>query len=198
VKSNKSMRYKEVASKTFYALGAISILIFLIFLTFILYKSLHSDQLTPFILVIALICIAVGMIYVYFKKIIYGKIDTEKQVFVFGNLLMENEVPVKEIEFYGPMSIYTSLIKIKITGHTYYYISTLADCNNYFKLMDIQGKKSSNHSTGPYTKIQLALDKMFKPLYESIEKDFGPFKKRFWVGGVKANQANYAFIKNVT
>ena len=123
IKLFKKMKYKEVASKVFYILMVVMIFFILCFLTFLLYKSLHSKERAVFYIVIGLISIVMLQIFLFFGKFIYAKIDLERRVFIFGNLLMQNETLLNKVEYVGGVLAYSGAHKIKIEGKVHYYIS---------------------------------------------------------------------------
>jgi len=127
------MRYREIASKLFYNIGVLSLFLFLVLLTYVLYESLNSDELTLFFIVLGLITITILMTLFYLNNFIHGKIDLERSVLTFGNLLMQNEVPLKVVEYVGRIFVYSSAHKIKIAGKIYYYISIESGMADNFK-----------------------------------------------------------------
>ena len=67
----------------------------------------------------------------YVNKFVYGKIDTQKQELVFGNLFFLKAIPLKQVRIVWSKILWIKVMKFRAAGNEYYIFYEADDDPRY-------------------------------------------------------------------
>lgn len=82
-----------------------------------------SNKTEAFIIANVCLIVSIPFLLFYVNRFIYATIDSQNHSLVYGNMILSQEIPLTEVKFLGYFLAYKSIIKIKVGGTTYFYMS---------------------------------------------------------------------------
>lgn len=127
------MRYKELASKLMYYIGILILVFGIFFFTFLLYKATLLPDETLFFFLVPLTGIVGAVLVFFINKVIHIRLDVQRNVILFGTLLMSNEMAIEQVKFIKKYRFFGNrMVKLRIGQKSFYYLEQEADSESYF------------------------------------------------------------------
>jgi hypothetical protein len=127
------MRYKIICNHLFYYLAVLLHLVCATFCSFLGQSLFARNETGVGIFVFCFSGLFFLLTLLYVNRFLYGKIDTQTNTFIFGNLLSRNEVPLSSVRKIGHYLFYRNVLKIEINGKWFYINNLDRDVNDPFQ-----------------------------------------------------------------
>lgn len=128
------MQYKVLSPKYVYYLGGTVYFISALFLAFIYQESMSSNEISARIILGTISTIVFLWFLFYISKFVFAKIDLANHLLLYGNLFFNQLTPTDEVKIVGRFLYFRRILKIQISGKTFYINSLETGVENYFQV----------------------------------------------------------------
>lgn len=126
------MKCIVLSSRTNYFIVLVSLILFLIGLTYLLYLTMILELMSLFFLVGFIITILILALYFYLNNYVFGYLDLPSRECVFSGFLFNRNVNASEIKFIKKLFVGLKIVKISVENRVCYYIETIPNSEQYF------------------------------------------------------------------
>ena len=127
------MRYKIISPKYVFYLGLLVRFLATLFLGYLFVES-RSGEIVATVLLGFGSSVAMLFLLRYVGKYIHGTIDTSRNVFQYGGLLFDQEVPLNEVTVVGKVVLSKRTLKLRIKNRTFYIYTIDNEAENSFRV----------------------------------------------------------------